>query len=122
MKPWLLVAGDFTPLGGMDVANHALARYLAARGEVHLVTHRAWPDLSRLPTVTVHRVRRPFGSHLLGSPWLSREGRRVWRRVGAAPRPRDRQRRQLRRRRGQLGALPPRRVRTDDALDRPCAG
>ena len=24
MTPWLLVAGDFSPLGGMDAANHAL--------------------------------------------------------------------------------------------------
>jgi glycosyltransferase involved in cell wall biosynthesis len=79
MKPWLVVAGDFTPFGGMDVANYELARHLATRGDVHLVTHRAWPDLSRLPSVTIHRVRRPFGSHALGSPWLSREGRRVWR-------------------------------------------
>jgi len=84
MRPWLLVAGDFTPLGGMDVANYELARHLAARGEVHLVTHRAWSDLSRLPTVNIHRARRPFGSHALGGPWLSREGRRVWRRL--APR------------------------------------
>ena len=60
MTPWLLVAGDFTPFGGMDAANHALARYLAARGEVHLVTHRAWPDLASLPGVTVHHVWRPF--------------------------------------------------------------
>lgn len=32
MTPWLLVAGDLTPLGGMDAANHALARYLGRRG------------------------------------------------------------------------------------------
>ncbi len=31
MKRWVLAAGDFTPLGGMDRANHALARYLARR-------------------------------------------------------------------------------------------
>jgi glycosyltransferase involved in cell wall biosynthesis len=80
MTPWLLVAGDLTPLGGMDAANHALARYLGQRGsEVHLVTHRAWPDLSALPGVTVHRVWRPFNRHLLGSPLLSRAGERVWR-------------------------------------------
>ena len=84
LKPWLLVAGDFTPLGGMDIANYELARHLAARGEVHLVTHRAWPDLSSLPSVSIHRVRRPFGSHALGGAWLSREGRRVWREL--APR------------------------------------
>jgi hypothetical protein len=41
MKPWLVVAGDFTPLGGMDVANLALARHLARRGdEVHVVAHQ----------------------------------------------------------------------------------
>lgn len=83
MKPWLLVAGDFTPFGGMDIANYALARYLAARGEVHLVTHRAWPDLA-LPNVTIHRVARPFGFHFLGSLWLSQVGQRVWR--GLKPR------------------------------------
>jgi glycosyltransferase involved in cell wall biosynthesis len=80
--PWLLVAGDLTPLGGMDVANYALARYLArTSAEVHLVTHRAWPDLASLPTVTIHRVWRPLGRHLLGSPFLSRAGRGVWHRL-----------------------------------------
>jgi glycosyltransferase involved in cell wall biosynthesis len=82
MTPWLLIAGDLTPLGGMDTANHALARYLATRGtEVHLVTHRAWSDLAANPAVTVHRVWRPFNRHLLGSPLLSRAGFRVWRRL-----------------------------------------
>jgi len=78
---WLIVAGDLTPLGGMDAANHALARYLASRDEVHLVTHRAWPDLAALPTVHVHRVWRPLDRHLLGSPLLSQTGQRVWRRL-----------------------------------------
>lgn len=82
MTPWLLIAGDLTPLGGMDQANHALARHLAARGdEVHVVTHRAWPDLRRLPSLTVHHVWRPFGRHLLGGPMLARAGRRAWRRL-----------------------------------------
>lgn len=80
MTPWLLVAGDLTPLGGMDAANHALARYLGSRGsELHLVTHRAWADLADLPGVTVHHVWRPFNRHLLGSPLLARSGRRLWR-------------------------------------------
>jgi glycosyltransferase involved in cell wall biosynthesis len=79
--PWLLVAGDFTPFGGMDAANHALAHYLAARGELHLVTHRAWPDLALLPTVTVHRVWRPFGWNFVGSALLARRGNAVWRRL-----------------------------------------
>ncbi len=82
MTPWLLVAGDLTPLGGMDTANHALARFLASRGaEVHVVTHRAWPDLRDFPSLTVHEVWRPFGRHVLGSPILSRAGRHLWRRL-----------------------------------------
>jgi glycosyltransferase involved in cell wall biosynthesis len=81
VTPWLLVAGDFTPFGGMDAANHALAQYLAARGEVHLVTHRAWPDLASLPGVTVHRVWRPFDWNFLGSALLAKRGEDVWRRL-----------------------------------------
>jgi glycosyltransferase involved in cell wall biosynthesis len=82
--PWLLVAGDFTPLGGMDVANLALARHLAVRGdELHVVAHRVWPDLEDHPSVNVHHVWRPFGRHLLGSPLLAHEGRRIWRTLRA---------------------------------------
>jgi glycosyltransferase involved in cell wall biosynthesis len=83
-RTWLLVSGDFTPLGGMDVANHALARHLALRPgteAVHLVTHRAWADLAALPAVRVHRVARPGGSHLLGMPLLARAGRAWARRL-----------------------------------------
>jgi len=83
VTPWLLVAGDFTPLGGMDAANYALARYLAARSDVHVVTHRAWPDLAQHPHVTLHCVARPFGRHALGSALLAREGRRTWSRLRA---------------------------------------
>jgi glycosyltransferase involved in cell wall biosynthesis len=82
MKSWLLVSGDFTPFGGMDAANYALARYLAARDEVHLVTHRVWPDLASLPNVTVHGVERPFGWHFLGAALLARAGRRLWHQLG----------------------------------------
>jgi glycosyltransferase involved in cell wall biosynthesis len=82
--PWLIVAGDLTPLGGMDRANHALATFLAAGSrEVHVVTHRAWSDLTELPSVTVHKVWRPFNRHLLGSPLLAREADRVWRELHA---------------------------------------
>jgi glycosyltransferase involved in cell wall biosynthesis len=85
MQRWLLVAGDFTPLGGMDRANHALAMHLARRAgaEVHLVTHRAWDDLAALPNVRVHRVARPGGSHLLGMSLLARSGRHWARRLAA---------------------------------------
>jgi glycosyltransferase involved in cell wall biosynthesis len=84
VTPWLLVAGDFTPFGGMDAANHALARYLAARCEVHLVTHRASADLAALPAITVHRVWRPFDWDFLGGALLARRGQEVWRQL--APR------------------------------------
>jgi len=87
MRSWLLVAGDFTPLGGMDAANHALARYLGQSNpehDVHLVTHRAWPDLQARPRVTVHCVRRPFGRHALGSALLARAGVRAWKQLRPA--------------------------------------
>jgi glycosyltransferase involved in cell wall biosynthesis len=76
---WLLVSGDFTPLGGMDCANHGLASFLARRAgaEVHLVTHRAWPDLSALETMRVHTIARPWGKHMLGELLLRRAGRRA---------------------------------------------
>jgi glycosyltransferase involved in cell wall biosynthesis len=82
---WILVAGDFTPLGGMDRANHALAMHLAAdrRDDVHLVAHRAWDDLIGQPNVKLHRIWRPLGSHALGKPLLAALGRR---RVGALAR------------------------------------
>ncbi|HVL67928.1 MAG TPA: glycosyltransferase family 4 protein [Vicinamibacterales bacterium] len=80
MDRWLLIAGDFTPLGGMDRANHALALGLARRqAHVDLVTHRAWPDLS-LPNVGVRTVSRPLGSHLLGLPRLVMTANRAARR------------------------------------------
>ena len=84
MTRWALAAGDFTPLGGMDRANHALARYLASAGrEVHLVAHRVWPDLAAMPGVVVHEAARPLGSHLLGMPLLSRKAATVATRLGA---------------------------------------
>jgi glycosyltransferase involved in cell wall biosynthesis len=78
MRRWLLIAGDFTPLGGMDRANHALASSLAAGpdAEVHLVAHRVWPDLQQRRSVHVDLVRRPLGSHFAGGPLLASEGQR----------------------------------------------
>ena len=75
-RGWLLISGDITQVGGMDRANHALARYLADRTPVHLVTHRAAQDLADHPNVTVHRVARPFGRHLLGNGLLAHAGRK----------------------------------------------
>jgi glycosyltransferase involved in cell wall biosynthesis len=78
---WVVVAGDFTPLGGMDAANWALARHLATVGRVDVVTHRAWDDLAAMPTATVHQVWRPLGKHVLGDPLLDRTGRAVARQL-----------------------------------------
>jgi glycosyltransferase involved in cell wall biosynthesis len=85
MDRWLLTAGDFRRHGGMDVANHALALFLARRvnAEVHLVGHSVEADLSSVSSVRVHRVPRPFGSHTLGQPLLRSAAQRVQRRLGA---------------------------------------
>jgi glycosyltransferase involved in cell wall biosynthesis len=75
-KPYLIVAADFVETGGMDVANHGLARYLANRGhEVHLVTHRAEDDLVGRSNVVIHHAPKPAGSYLLGEPLLDWIGR-----------------------------------------------
>ena len=76
MEKWLLVAGDFTPLGGMDRANHALAAGLSRRGfDVSVVAHRVWPDLCGRVRTTI--VPRPAGSHLIGAPLLDSAARRA---------------------------------------------
>lgn len=80
-RPWLIVTGDFTPTGGMDRANHALASYLLREGhEVHLVGHRVADDLRELGAV-VHEVSKPLGSYFLAEPLLDRAGRRWARRL-----------------------------------------
>ncbi len=76
MKPWLLVTGDFVKTGGMDVANHALARYLARHGhEVHLVAHRVDEDLLQFENVKFHPARKPMDSYYLGRRRIDRLGR-----------------------------------------------
>jgi glycosyltransferase involved in cell wall biosynthesis len=87
MSVWLLVAGDFTAHGGMDMANYALASYLARKAsasggsnhEVHVVSHRVASELSSLPTVRTHLVSRPLGAHRFGEP-LMRIGAHRWQR------------------------------------------
>jgi glycosyltransferase involved in cell wall biosynthesis len=84
MNGWLMIAGDFTPLGGMDRANHALALHLGGCGAaVDLVAHRIWPDLAT-PPVHFHRIGRPLGSNLLGAPLLAAAGARLSRRLRPA--------------------------------------
>jgi glycosyltransferase involved in cell wall biosynthesis len=77
-RPWLIVAGDLSPAGGMDRANYALVSRLVSTGhEVHAVAHHVDDALGRRG-VMAHAVRRPMGSHALGMPLLARAG---WRRA-----------------------------------------
>jgi glycosyltransferase involved in cell wall biosynthesis len=72
----VLVSGDFVKTGGMDVANHALASYLADRGDaVHLVAYRVADDLLKRKNVVFHRVPKPLNSHTLGNQVLRRVAR-----------------------------------------------
>jgi glycosyltransferase involved in cell wall biosynthesis len=76
MKPYLLVSGDFVHTGGMDMANFALARYLAEAGnEVHLVAHTVAKDLIERPNVIFHRVPKIANSYMLGGPLVDHKGR-----------------------------------------------
>ena len=87
MTRWLLATGDFTTLGGMDRANHALASYLARRGDtVSLIAHRIDPELASLAGIEAHLVERPFGAHLAGAPLLARAAARAARALGPADR------------------------------------
>jgi glycosyltransferase involved in cell wall biosynthesis len=80
--PWVIVAGGFHELGGMDKANAALAEYLLDRGtSVHLVAHHVSSSIASRPGVTVHHVPLPAQSFLLGGPLLDRRGRAVARDV-----------------------------------------
>ena len=78
-KPYLIVAADFVPWGGMDRPNYELASYLAEheRSEVHLVSHEVATPLSNHPNVIWHRVPRPLGRDTLGSLRLDGVGRRI---------------------------------------------
>jgi glycosyltransferase involved in cell wall biosynthesis len=78
VNAWALVTGDFVKTGGMDVANWALAHYLARQGhEVHLVAHRIDPGLLDAGNVRFHEVPKRLNSYYLGRRALDRAGRRV---------------------------------------------
>jgi glycosyltransferase involved in cell wall biosynthesis len=69
----------------MDRANLALASYLVGRGHpVHIVAHRADPELVARPGVRFHRVPKPLNSFLVGGPLLARAGWSVGRQIAAA--------------------------------------
>jgi len=76
--PWVIVAGGFHSLGGMDKANLALAQYLLDQGvAVHLVTHKADPELGKISLAKIHLVPRPAGIFTLGQVLLDWKGRMV---------------------------------------------
>ena len=96
-KPYAIVAGDFTPWGGMDRPNYELAWYLAEQqgAEVHLVSHRVASPLSDHPNVIWHRVPRPFGRHAIGEPFLDGVGRKIAKEIASVGRDRRGERWQL---------------------------
>ena len=50
LNPFLIVAAEFVRTGGMDMANLALATYLADTGrELHLAAHRVDEALAARP-------------------------------------------------------------------------
>jgi glycosyltransferase involved in cell wall biosynthesis len=63
----------------MDSANYHLAKHLAVHCDspVTLVAHHVAPPLANHPCVTVRKVPRPAGRHLLGETFLDRAGRRA---------------------------------------------
>jgi glycosyltransferase involved in cell wall biosynthesis len=73
--PYVVVTGDVVRTGGMDRANHGLVSWLARTGhEVHVVAYRVDEALRQDPNVTLHRVVKPAGAYVLGSPFLAAAG------------------------------------------------
>jgi glycosyltransferase involved in cell wall biosynthesis len=80
-QPWIIVAGGFHELGGMDKANAALARYLLERNApVHLVAHRVADEFWH-SQATIHLIKRPLNSFLLGEAALELAAKRLARRI-----------------------------------------
>jgi glycosyltransferase involved in cell wall biosynthesis len=85
MNGVVLVSGDFERTGGMDMANFALAQYLADCGEsVQLVAYRVADELTKHSNVHWRKVPKPLKSYLFGAPLLDRIGRQAARRGLAA--------------------------------------
>lgn len=72
-RPWVIVNGGLHRGGGMDRANAALVDFLLERGDtVHVVAHHADSEYQARPGLTLHLVRRPADSFLLGELPLER--------------------------------------------------
>lgn len=66
----------------MDVANHALALWLAQNGhDVHLVAHEVDTELEQTANVSVHSVPKPLGSYMLGEQLLNVAGKHWARKI-----------------------------------------
>ncbi|HXZ80688.1 MAG TPA: glycosyltransferase family 4 protein [Terriglobales bacterium] len=76
--PWVLVAGDFRPLGGMDKSNFMLAQYLVEQNiPVFLVAHSVDPALRGRAGVQACIVPKFANSYLLAEGLLRRRAREV---------------------------------------------
>lgn len=79
MRTYVLIAGDFSPWGGMDRANYELAWHIAERvgARVHLVSHAVASPLAEHGNVVWHRVPKPLDRYALAEPILDWTARRV---------------------------------------------
>lgn len=77
-SPWVIVAGGFHQLGGMDRANAALAHHLLGSGTpLHLVGHEIDAAFTSHRLVTAHVVPRPKATPAIAERLLSRAGSRA---------------------------------------------
>jgi glycosyltransferase involved in cell wall biosynthesis len=79
---WAIVASDFVRTGGMDVANLGLARRLAERAQVTLITHRVDESLKNIPSIEIRNVSKPWNIQILGEGRIASEAARYQRSVG----------------------------------------
>lgn len=76
--PFLIIAANVIPTGGMDRANLAIAEYVAKLGiELHIVAYDVHPKLLEYANVTHHKVKKILNSELLSEPLIDHTGRRI---------------------------------------------
>lgn len=81
-KPFLIVAPNVVPTGGMDRANMAVAEHVAKLGiELHIVAYSVHPSLLEYPHVTHHKVGKILTSETLSEPLIDHTGRKHAREV-----------------------------------------
>lgn len=76
--PFLIVAANVIPTGGMDRANLAIAEYVVKLGiELHIVAYDVHPKLLEHPNVTHHKVKKFLNSEMLSEPFIDHTGRKI---------------------------------------------